>query len=327
MKHSIISWDCSYRNFFHLIDGLLFQDYSKEEFELIYVEQRSREVSNKHNNDLGLETLEDKFNEAQDKINIKILYLNEPVTAPYHLGRCNNAGLEIAQGEIISVMDGDQLLPKDFLVKLTTFHEQNQRAVVNIHRKMAQHPVGVKYYQDWTKAQINFYKCLNACPSKYRPIPETVNNFGPMISARKKYWHTIGGYDTHKIWSTGLSKLGADTNSRLEITTNKQSVNLPNCFAVHPWHPTGIGSLRSKKLGIKYLSLQDKLISWAVTQKQPNHQARKQIANKLYESNRDFVDDVIYADLNEQLRNDIPSVNLLKVKLKCKYSQLKTIVA
>ena len=59
MLHSIISWDCSYRNFFHIIDGLLNQKFSKDNFELIYIEQRSKNHANNFNHQFGLKSLED----------------------------------------------------------------------------------------------------------------------------------------------------------------------------------------------------------------------------------------------------------------------------
>ena len=75
MKHSIISWDCSYRNFFHLIDSLNQQNYDKNEFEIIYVEQRDQNTADFYNHKLGLKALSDKANEYKNKLNLKVIYL------------------------------------------------------------------------------------------------------------------------------------------------------------------------------------------------------------------------------------------------------------
>lgn len=61
---------------------------------------------------------------------------------PYHLGKCNNYGILHSKGDIVSVMDGDQLLPQDFLNKLTEAHSGIPK-VINIERVMCKHPLGV----------------------------------------------------------------------------------------------------------------------------------------------------------------------------------------
>lgn len=319
MMHTIISWDCSYRNFFHLIDGLLFQNYPKEDFELIYIEQRTKEIANEFNNKLGLKSLEDRYKEVKDKINLKVVYLNEPLDVPYHLGRCNNAGLRIAKGEIISIMDGDQLLPSDFLEKLTAFHSNNPNAVVNLHRRMAEYPVGVKSYDDWVNGSINFYDCLNSCKDKYSLIPKIAGNIGPMISARKHFWDMIGGYDIHPIWSTVLSKSGTDVNRRLEIAAQTQSVCLPKCFSVHPWHPKGGGLLRKEKEALQFFSFQDKLVSWSIKCKKVHYQERMNYTYKIYGNNKQFINEMINLKMADI--QDIPNNKIWAKRLICKFNK------
>ncbi len=326
MTHTIISWDCSYRNFFHIIDGLLLQDYPKEEFELIYIEQRSKKVANKHNRSLGLSSLEDRYREVKNKLNIKIIYLDEPGTVPFHWGRCNNAGLSIAKGKIISVMDGDQLLPRDFLIKLQNFHERSPDAVINIYRKMAQYPAGVKSYKKWFEASNDFHKCLNTCLNKNSTVPKNAGNKGPMISARKEYWDKIGGYDPHKIWSTSLSKLGGDVNKRLEIATGSQSVCLPNCFTVHPWHPRGTESLRQNESILKYFSFQDKLTDWSTKHNEPHHKKRLLLADKIYKENKKSIEMIRSLYHIDETKNDVILKSILKIKFQNQYARLKGII-
>jgi|Deesub1362B_J571_1020462.scaffolds.fasta_scaffold00417_18 glycosyltransferase involved in cell wall biosynthesis len=296
MIHTIICWDCSFRNFFHTIDALLTQDYDRDKFELIYVEQRSREFSDAYNHRLGLKSLWDRYQEVKDLINIRVVYLNDPPNIPYHLGRIVNKALKLAKGEIISVMDGDLLVPPDFLIKLEEYHRRHDPAIVNLVRHMCERPVGVDK-DNWTKQIIDFERCLEVCPTRDQPIPRTVANKGPLISARKEFWEKIGGYDEHIIWSTGVSRLGQDVTARLEILTGVESIALPDCFAVHPWHPQGFrrDTISSQRM----LTLQAKLIEWARSHSEPLWKKRLPYTEELYKQHKEFINRFIYSGLQQ----------------------------
>lgn len=301
MKYSFISWDCSFRNFFHLVDSLIAQEYPRNQFELIFVEQRTQEYADAFNHRLNLKSLRDKYEESKEKINIKIFYLNDPPASPYHLGKCLNAGLIQAQGDIISTMDGDLLLPTNFLIKLTKFHEQ-QIGVVNLVRRMCEYPVGVTTFRDWTKSSFEFNKCLNACKDKNLPIPRIVANKAPLISAQREFWQMIGGFDPNILWSTSVSKSGIDVNCRLELVTQTESLALPDIFAVHPWHPIGYarrGRKEKDKQVIKYLSIQQKLIDWSVHNNKHHWKERVVESNRLYTTNQELVEQIIQEELLE----------------------------
>ena len=60
-----------------------------------------------------------------------------------------------------------------------------------------------------------------------RDVPDVISNKGPLISAPLKWWQAVGSYDQHCLWSTGVSKLGSDVNSRLEIHCGKASRGVP----------------------------------------------------------------------------------------------------
>ncbi len=336
MLHSIISWDCSYRNFFHLIDALLSQDFPTYEFELIFVEQRNKDIANSYNHQLGLKSLEDRYTEAKDRINLRIIYLNHSNETPYHIGICNNEGIKNAKGDIITTMDGDQLLPSNFLSNLTKVHNNNPKVVVNILRNMCKYPIGVKNFKDWTKADIGYYRCLKSCPNQFKPIPSRVGNCGPMISSKKKFWIDTEGYDPHPIWGSSYSKLGIDVTRRLEIATNSQSFCLPNMFSIHPWHPVGgVRSSLEKASRIKdkvqkFFSIQDKLITWSLKNKNPKVSDRSEYTDLIYEKNKYLVEFI--QDLSKNLENikiDNKSIypirlNMLEKFLFNKYITLNT---
>ncbi len=292
MIHSVISWDCSFRNFFHLIDGLLMQEYDRDQFELIFVEQRTKEVADAYNHDLGLKSLWDRYEEVRSRMNIRVVYLGDPPSVPYHLGRCNNRGIEVARGDIISIMDGDLLVPPDFLKKLEEYHGR-QVAVVNLYRHTAKYPVGASK-ENWTEQTVDFDLCLEACPTRNDPVPRRVDNKGPLISALREHWEAIGGYDLHQIWSTGLSRLGQDATARLEILTGVESTALPDTFAVHPFHPAGFNhnAVSSRKI----LGLQQDLIDWARSNREYSWRKRTPYTEKVYGKNRWLVDKMIHSE-------------------------------
>lgn len=323
MIHSIISWDCSFRNFFHLIDALLTQEYDRNQFELIFVEQRTKKIADTYNHKLGLKSLWDRYEEVKDKMNIRVVYLGDDPSIPYHLGKCNNKGIELAKGEIISVMDGDLLLPPNFLKKLEEYHSKHI-AIVNLFRHSASHPIGVKK-EDWTKQVIDFELCLKTCPTRNNPIPHKVDNKGPLISALKEHWMAVDGYDLHPIWSTGLSRLGQDVTARLEILTGVQSTALPDCFAVHPYHPQGFFRFfgKSKKL----LDLQMDLINWARSNKEHSWKKRIDYTEALYNKNRKFIEQMIYSERLISSGREVPKLNPLLASIAFTYNNVRTLLS
>lgn len=286
MKHSIISWECSFRNFFHLIDALLIQEYDQDQFELIFVEQRTKEVADAYNHKLRLKSLWDRYEEVKDRMNIQVVYLGDALSSPYHLGKCNNKGIELAKGETISVMDGDMLLPPDFLKKLGEYHKSGA-GVINIVRRMAREPVGVPF-ERWTEGIIDYDRCLDVCDEAHSLLPRTVGNKGPMISAHRSAWEAIDGYDEHVIWSTGLSRLGQDATARLEMFCQVESTTLPDCFAVHPYHPAGFS--RQTLDSVRLLSIQADLIDWARKHNAISWKKRATVTNEVYERNKPFIE-------------------------------------
>lgn len=98
MLHWIINWDRAFRDFFHLVHTLAEQNFSFNEFEVIYVQQRSREYADQRNKSRGLAGLADLELKFRSILNFRVIYLNQQEDLPYHLGICNNAGLAVARG-------------------------------------------------------------------------------------------------------------------------------------------------------------------------------------------------------------------------------------
>lgn len=311
------------------------QDFPRDKFEMIYVEQRGRSAADAYNHGQGLPSLWDRYESLKDEVNLRVLYLDDPPEVPYHLGRANNRALEVAQGEVISVMDGDLLLPSDFLTRLTEIHRDGV-AVVNLVRRMCQYPVGVRNFSAWKEAEIEFHRCLRACYGRHARLPSKVGNMGPMISARREYWESIGGYDPSEIWSTTASTSGSDVTRRLELVTNTEAFALPHVFAVHPWHPSGV--LRAARrdrasLVRQYFALQKLLTDWSVTERRAHWRPRQFLAHQFWLENLQLIDLVLEEErldleVGSELDNSLDRSTILlqqKVDLRNALGWLKSI--
>jgi len=221
-------------------------------------------------------------------MNFKVFYMSEDRTLPYHLGRCINKGFEFAEGDIISIMDGDLLLKNTFLKELDELHLKRTKAIINIYRKMTPYPIGVPK-EEWRNAIISFDECDKIC-NKIDKIPQYVSNKGPLISARKEYWSAVNYYDTHIIWSTGLSRLGQDVCSRLETFLNTKSFAMQKNYAIHPWHPRGFN--RSAFNSFRFLELQREIIEWSKANgiyKIDTNDSRREFTDKLFLKHKKFI--------------------------------------
>jgi hypothetical protein len=305
MRHSIISWDCCYRNFFHTAVALSDQEFDFRNFEVIYVEQRTKTASDRFNREMGLSSLGDVARTLEDRMNLRVIYLGDGPDTPFHWGRATNLGITASSGEIISIMDGDLLVDRDFLSKLDIEHRRSSKAVVNLHRLMLAGPIGVSRDR-WMEQDVTFDRCLDACPDRNQPLPGSVQNYGPMISARREHWESIHGYDEHPIWSTGLSRIGEDVTRRLEIRLDTRSYLLPSTVCVHPWHP--VGFRRDTFAARRMLSLQEELVEWAGHNQESDWRERLPTAEALYRRNRRFVDSVLASDVAQ------PSISPNRIK-------------
>ncbi len=151
-KHSIISWDCSFRNFFHLISSLENQDYDLSNVEFIFIEQRSQSVADEICRTVATLPINEVVRRYTKKLQVQICYLEEADSEPYHPGRLLNRGIELAKGAYISTMDADILVPNNFFKVLDMVHARGD-VVVCMHRYTAAYPCGV-LFENWTNQII-----------------------------------------------------------------------------------------------------------------------------------------------------------------------------
>jgi hypothetical protein len=300
MRHTFISWDCSFRNFHHLIDALACQDYDLSQVELLYIEQRSRAHADAYNHSAGLPSLHDRsVNESHPFL--RVIHMDDPLDQPYHLGRILNTGIKEARGEIITIMDGDMLLPKDFLIELDKIH-QGKPAVVNVERKMCPHPVG-STMENWHKGHFEYEACLGICPDPSH-IPNYVTNKGPMISAPREAFIQAGGYDEHPMFATGLTRAGQDMNARLELATKARSVVVKR-VAVHPFHPQGFS--RKTIDAVRVLQVHASIINWTRKNSVINCGDRAAHLDSVYDKHRS-----LFRRVHEKDYSNTPFASLLK---------------
>ncbi len=294
-KHTIISWDSTFRNFFHLLPSLANLEWGRDRLEVIFVEQRSAATAAAYAAAEGCKTVAQVSAEVADRLDVKVVHLDED-DAAYHPGHLLNAGLARATGDIVSTMDADILVPRQFLRVLDELHKRGQR-VFTMHRPMAVSPCGTTA-ADWKNQIIDYDLVRNLAPQAFQPIQAVVPNKAPLLSTRRENWEAIGGYDEHRLFSTAYTLFGRDVSLRFRLLLGDVELPMP-MFAIHPWHPTEVN--RSvNKIGVLYTA-QEGLMTWSEARRVWDVRARRAVADHLYASNRDLVEAAIAFAEHEQM--------------------------
>jgi hypothetical protein len=241
MKHSIITWDSCFRNFFHLLPSLADCAGSDDGLEVVVVEQRSAAASRALAAREQVQSLESLAASLRGKLDIKLIFLDEADNLPYHPGRLLNAGLLRAEGEILSTMDVDILVPPNFLKILLHMHAQ-ERVVLNLHRWVMPHPCGVST-KNWKNQFIDYGLMQASIPVDQRAIPGKIGNKAPLISARREDWAKIGYYDGEPGWSTACTLFGQDVCRRFALLLGPDKELAMPIACLHPWHPVEVNRL------------------------------------------------------------------------------------
>lgn len=289
IKHSIVTWDSSFRNFFHLLPSLSEQDYDLDNIEVIFVEQRSESTAQAVADAFGVSSVFQLCDTLRNRLNVRILCMNEPESEPYHPGRLLNAGLLEAQGEIVSTMDADILVTRDFLRVLDQVHAADPMVVANLYRYTADRPCGVSR-KNWTRQIIDYELIRNTCPNGMSPIPDFVQNKAPLLSARREHWQAIHYYDSHRVFSTAYTLFGRDIAMRFRLLLGETEQVLP-VASVHPWHPTELS--RGQDIYQILFSVQDALIKWSEDNRCFDVEKRKAVSDVLYKKYQDAIETAI----------------------------------
>ncbi len=293
MKHSIITWDSSFRNFFHLLTSLADLDYNLDQVEVIFIEQRTQKIADSIAESIDVLPVREVATTLKNRLFIKLIYLNESDEEPYHPGRLLNIGLKMAKGDFLSTMDADILVPSNFLKVLDMVHERGDR-IACMHRYHAPFPCGTTF-ENWTRQIIDYDLILNICPQN-KFIPQVVNNKAPLLSTRRSFWEEIEFYEDHRIFSTAYTLFGRDISARFKLLLGDMETPLP-IACVHPWHPTELDRGKDK-IQILYQA-QSFLMNWSKEQNVYAVNKRKPISDQLYRENKQAIDNAIkYSEIN-----------------------------
>lgn len=201
MKISVIMIDGGFRENPHA--AKYFSNQRFESFEIIWVEYYDR--ANKHV-------------EANKGIRISTLG-REGI---YHSSYCFNEGVRMATGELLVIVDADQIVAPDFLSEVWRNHIRNDRLVMYCHRYDERH--------EGCLSSFDFGELDAKCELK-NPA-----NHGGCLTVRKRWLEEINGYEQISLFRSGNHSNGSDVNIRLknlglEIAWNR------TLKLYHPWHP------------------------------------------------------------------------------------------
>jgi hypothetical protein len=182
-------------------------------------------------------------------------------------------------------MDADVLVPREFLRVLDRAHARGKH-VANMFRAEAPRPCGVGF-EDWVHQVVDYESVLAISPSGKLPIPDTVSNKGPLISARREHWQAIAGYDPHRLFSTGYTLFGRDVSLRLRLLLGPVERALP-IRCVHPWHPNDLR--RSEEIFQVLWNVQSLVMGWSQREKVFDVRSRAPITDALYEEHREALE-------------------------------------
>ena len=215
IKISIITWDGSFRESFHTVDTFGGQDFSAERFEFIWVDFYNNQNPN----------LLEKISKYA---NARILNLNNDKNLPWHLGKCLNAGIKEARGNILVIPDGDVIVSKDLLNKIEKEHEKYKDLVLYFRRW----DEPADFHDDFNRYDINYLEkvCVMYVPT----------NYGGLISTRKQTLASVNNYEESKIFS------GPGANG-LELYIRLRNKGFPV-----KWHQTKIFHPYHANTGVSY---------------------------------------------------------------------------
>lgn len=205
-KISVIMVDGGFRERFHLIDYLNRQTLPRDEYELIWIEFYSAVKE-----------------ELKEKTNLKIITLNNSKEIPYHSSYCFNKGIQESKGDLIVVIDADQVVEPTFLETIKREHEKCDELVMYIQRwdeLKDQHQALKSYELEYLRSVCRFVN---------------LNNYGACLTVRKKWLLKINGYEQDPLFAE-LHANDKDCYARFKNLGLHIKWH-PAERTYHPWHP------------------------------------------------------------------------------------------
>lgn len=265
---SVIMVDGSFRESFFSIDYFENQTLPRDNYEIIWMEYY----------DDVKPTLAQKVNNYS---NFQVLCLGR--SGEYHSSYCFNAGIMASKGNILVIPDADIIVEKDFLESILDEHELISNLVIYIYR--LDEPKS-KHVEPYSLDHL-------------RKVCKLINpiNYGGCVSARKKWFIEINGYEQHPVFGSGFHANG------LDIYTRFKNLGLlikwhPKLRIFHPWHPYTLHpneNHTTQKIVIDHRAINLSTLAFQGIDKQRN---------------TDFPSN-LYKELNQKKSSDIPIQRLI----------------
>lgn len=210
MNISVITWDASFREYFHTVDAFGKQIYPQHQFEFIWVDY----YNNKN------PVLQEKIERYP---NCKILNLGNPSNEKWHLGRALNEGIKEAKGDILVLPDGDIIPPADFLS--------------TIGKELKAIPELVLYFRRWDEPEQVHDEDKSYKISYLKEVCKLFNptNYAGTIALNRKTLEKVRGYEESKYFAgagaSGLELYIRLRNAGLPIKWHEKKI-------FHPYHPS-----------------------------------------------------------------------------------------
>ncbi|QWV92458.1 glycosyltransferase family 2 protein [Geomonas oryzisoli] len=212
---SVITWDASFRDFFHTVDCFGSQNFPKEDYEFIWVD-----FYRNHNPQL--------LQKISQYPNARLLNLDHDQSTQWHLGKCVNAGIAEARGEILVIPDGDITADADLLDA--------------IRREHAEYKDLVLYFRRWDEPSEKHDAHQSYQLDYLQRVCELTNatNYGGLISLKRQTLQQVNNYEEHCVFA------GPGANG-LELYLRLRNKGLPIKWHTkkifHPFHEnTGTSS-------------------------------------------------------------------------------------
>lgn len=217
---SVITWDASFRESFHTVDSFGNQNFPRNRFEFIWVDFYRNE------NPMLVEKIA-RYSNA------RILNLNNSKTTKWHLGKCINAGIRDARGEILIIPDGDIMADDGILTAIEREHLKYNDVVL--------------YCRRWDEPADKHDADKSYCLDYLEEVCELTNatNYGGLISLKKQTLRQVNNYEEHEAFS------GPGANG-LELYLRLRNRGLPIKWhdkkIFHPFHQNTGASSTDRKL-------------------------------------------------------------------------------
>jgi hypothetical protein len=226
---SLVLLDWSVRESFHLLDFLTRQTVPREDFEVIIIEYYSR------------------VSEALRPFSVQVdtwLVLDMPPNVYYHKHLMYNAGITVANGDIIMIGDSDAMVKPTFIETIVQNFDTEPNLVYHIDQfrnlRRDFYPFNYPGFDD-----VLGEGAINNVDGKTAGVLDTVDpihsrNYGACMCARRSDMIAIGGADMH------IDYLGHicgpyDMTFRLMNYGRREVWDMKE-FTYHTWHPGQAGA-------------------------------------------------------------------------------------